>query len=249
MFWDQAGGVGVEPMCARCHGTYTSSTLSTKYFSLLWDVAFGVLELGVTLVRLSDRNLGRPLFQTPVVMTQGGGFDSGLNNKSTLIGWIKRKTFIVVYYESIKREPKIRGIKTKIRKFIMKKCQNPCFFWDLIQCFFRGLVHKNCRGTGGRGRTAVVSWKYSLRRKRHTVHEQLAAWRTNRSAASPQVGDLAFHPLFLRRCRDRRTMYGYKFKAYIDCFQHSASTDLTAQVLKSTEWRLKFPQYGEDLLT
>ncbi len=34
---------------------------------------FGVLELGVTLVRLSDRNLDRPPFQTPVVMTQGGG--------------------------------------------------------------------------------------------------------------------------------------------------------------------------------
>ena len=36
-------------------------------------VAFGVLELGVTLVPLSDRNLGRPPFQTPVVMTQEGG--------------------------------------------------------------------------------------------------------------------------------------------------------------------------------
>ncbi len=36
-------------------------------------MAFGVLELGVTLVRLSDRNLGRPPFQTSVVMTQGGG--------------------------------------------------------------------------------------------------------------------------------------------------------------------------------
>ena len=35
-------------------------------------MAFGVLDLGVTLVRLSDRNLGRPPFQTSVVMTQGG---------------------------------------------------------------------------------------------------------------------------------------------------------------------------------
>ncbi len=49
-------------------------------------MAFGVLELGVTLVHLSDRNLGRPPFQTSVVMTQGGGwgFDSGLTNKCTL---------------------------------------------------------------------------------------------------------------------------------------------------------------------
>ena len=50
-------------------------------------MAFGVLELGVTLVRLSDRNLGRPPFQTPVVMTQGGGCVSeqeSLNNNNTL---------------------------------------------------------------------------------------------------------------------------------------------------------------------
>ncbi len=43
-------------------------------------MSFGVLELGVTLVclsdrnfLLSDRNFDPPPFQTPVVMTQGGG--------------------------------------------------------------------------------------------------------------------------------------------------------------------------------
>ncbi len=39
-----------------------------QVLALLWVVAFGVLELGVTLVHLSDRNLGRPPFQTPVVI-------------------------------------------------------------------------------------------------------------------------------------------------------------------------------------
>ncbi len=56
---------------------------------LLWVVVFGVLEVGVTLVLLSDRNLGWPPFQTSVVMTQGGGCVSE-------------------QYESIKRKLKIR---------------------------------------------------------------------------------------------------------------------------------------------
>ncbi len=49
------------------------SLVAHQVLTLLRVVDFGVLELGVTLVLLRDRNLGRPPFQTSVVMTQGGG--------------------------------------------------------------------------------------------------------------------------------------------------------------------------------
>lgn len=67
--------------------------------------------------------------------------------------------------------------------------------------FFGGLVHSTAAASRkGEVPTAATCGLeiYSLRRKRHIVHEQLAAWRTNRSAASPQVGDLAFHPFFYK---------------------------------------------------
>ncbi len=57
--------VSVEPMCVWCHGSYTSDKcdhICRKVVGLLWVVGFGVLELGVTLVYLSDRNLGRPTY-------------------------------------------------------------------------------------------------------------------------------------------------------------------------------------------
>ncbi len=72
--WDHECVVGVEPMCVWCHGTYTSTTSVLQVGGSLWVVTFGVLELGVTLVHLSDRNLEPVVpFQTPVVMTQEGG--------------------------------------------------------------------------------------------------------------------------------------------------------------------------------